>query len=173
MTRLADPTDLYDRLETWRTATRIFLAHPVLGVGFGNFTRAYFDYVQDRSAFTADNVFVSTAVENGLIGLLALVGSFIVMLTLLKSTRLKLYNHGLTARVSFVRCAELALISYIVIGCFADIQEFRKVTQYMFILAGLGLAERVRYCAPVATAAPLKYEVERCVDSLESTVSRG
>ena len=173
MTRLADPRDFYDRLETWRTATRIFLAHPVLGVGFGNFTRAYLDYVQERSAFTADNVFVSTAVENGLIGLLALVGSFVVMLTLLKRTRLKLYSRGLAVRASFVRCAELALISYIVIGCFADIQEFRKVTQYMFILAGLGLAERVRYCAPVATAAPLQYEVERFVDSPKSTVSRG
>ena len=165
MMRLADPTDLYDRFETWRTATRIFLAHPLFGVGFGNFTRAFFAYVQERGVFTADNVFVSTAVENGLVGLLGLIGFFTVALTLLRRSRLKLNNRGLTARGSFVRCAELALISYIAIGCFADIQEWRKVTKYMFILTGLGLAERVRYGVPVSTAAPRQNEVEHFVES--------
>ncbi len=169
MMRIANPTDLYSRFEAWATATRIFLKHPVLGVGYGNFLRAYADYVQDpNSVYTADNMFVSTAVENGLVGLIALIGFLIFALTLLRRTRINLYSRVLTARASFVRCAELALISYIAIGCFVDIQEFRKVTKYVFILAGLGLAERVRYGVRDTTAAPPQNEVEHFVDSRES-----
>jgi hypothetical protein len=172
--RLANPTDLYLRFETWTTATRIFWAHPLLGAGLGNFARAYLDYVQDPAkVLTADNMFISTAVENGLVGLLAFIGFLTVALTLLRRTRLELYNRDLTARASFVRCAELALISYIAIGCFADIHSFRKVTKYMFILIGLGLAERVRYGVPVSTAAPVQNEVEHFVESRDSTLSRG
>jgi O-antigen ligase len=160
MMRLANPVDLYLRLETWATATQIFFSHPLLGVGLGNFRQAYSNYVQDvSSVVTADNTFVSTAVENGLVGLLALLGFLTVALILLSRTRAKLYNRGLTARASFVRCAELALISYIVIGCFADVQDFRKVSKYIFILVGLGLAERVRYGVASSTAAPSKKEV--------------
>lgn len=174
MMRASDPTDLYSRLETWGTATKIFLAHPLIGFGYGNFTQAYLNYVQDPArVFTADNMFVSTAVENGLVGLVALIGFLTVALILLKRTRLQLYNRGLTARASFVRCAELALLSYIAIGCFADIQEFRKVTKYLFILAGLGLAERVRYDVAISTAGPLQNEVEHFVESRESALPRG
>jgi hypothetical protein len=166
MIRLANPTDLYLRLETWRTAIGVFWAHPLLGAGYGNFTRALSDYVQDPTkASLPDNIFVSTAVENGLVGLVALIGFLAFVLTLLRRTSLKLDNRGLTARASFVRCAELALISYIAIGCFADISAFRKVAKYMFILAGLGLAERASYDVPVSTAAPLQNEVEHFVEN--------
>lgn len=174
MARLANPADLYSRLETWRAAAQIFLSHPLLGVGLGNFRQAYSNYVQDvNRVFTADNIFVSTAVENGLVGLLALLGFLTVALVSLRRTRLQLHNRGLTARASFVRCVELGLIAYIAIGCFADIQEFRKVTKYMFILVGLGLAERVRYGVAIRRAAPPENEAELLAGSRESTLSRG
>jgi len=59
----------------------------------------------------------------------------------------------------------LALISYIAMGCFVDIQNLRKVAKYMFILAGLGLAARVRYGVRGSTAAPSQNEVEHFVES--------
>jgi O-antigen ligase len=174
MTRLSNPEDLYSRLETWRIAAQVFLVHPLLGVGFGNFRPAFSNYVQNATTVaTADNIFVSTAVENGLVGLLALTGFFTVALILLRRTRLELDNRGMTAGVSFVRCAELALIGYIAIGCFADLQDFRKVTKYMFLLVGLGLAERVRHAVASSGPAPLRKEVKLFVQSRESAFPRG
>lgn len=48
--RLADPRNIYGRVATWQTATKIALENPLLGVGLGNYT-TYFQqtYVgQDR-----------------------------------------------------------------------------------------------------------------------------
>ncbi len=159
MMRLINPVDLYIRFDTWAIGAKIMLAHPLLGVGPMNFTKAYADYVNgDSNVFTADNIFVSTMVENGLLALFGVLLFFVFAAVLLRKYRTTLSNSGMATKARFVRCVELALMSYIAIGCFADIQHFRKVTPYLFILVGLGLAEGARSSPSTVKTTALKEE---------------
>ncbi len=153
MQRLTDPNDLLVRFESWKIIGRVFADNPLIGVGHMRYGSVYLNYVHDVSNIArfdfsdvsvADNLFLTTAAENGLLGLLALVLFFVFALRRLGKLRMKLETLGLRAQASFVRCSELALIIYIVSGCLADLQLFTKATRLMFILVGLGLAEGVR-----------------------------
>lgn len=69
-----------DRLALWEGALRIARAHPVLGTGYGTFSRAWprhmpEDIVQDPT--TAHNLYLTFAAETGLVGLVAFL-AFIV-----------------------------------------------------------------------------------------------
>jgi hypothetical protein len=152
--RLADPSDLYSRLESWKIAWRIFVAHPLIGVGNMQFQKVYLDYIRDLSNLShldlilvhvGDNMYLTTLVEHGLLGFVALAFFLAVVGLLLRRYRLLLNSHGFNTQAAFVRCSELALIVYIVTGCFADVHQFTKATKYIFILAGLGLGAGVCY----------------------------
>jgi len=140
--RLSDPTDLYERLHTWVVAAQLLLAHPLFGIGSFNLVKAYVEFTGDsKGGFTADNMFVSTLAETGLLGFVSFVTILALSLALLRRYRKDLAAYGLSVESSFVRCTELALICYIFTGCFADTQSFRKLAKFIFILIGLGLAQ--------------------------------
>jgi hypothetical protein len=153
MKRLTDSTDLYERFEFWKIAYRIFVAHPLIGVGHMQFKDVYLDYVKDLGSWTyfdiskvfvADNMFLTTIVEHGIVGLAALIAVLVFLAVLLRRARRCLQVAGLTRGVSFVRCSELALAIYVVTGCLADVHLFTKATKFVFILTALGLAEGAR-----------------------------
>lgn len=65
---------VYERVAHWYAGLAMFAWHPWLGVGAGNFTVAYPDYAPGRwlvSLGHAHNIFINTAAETGLVGLLA------------------------------------------------------------------------------------------------------
>jgi O-antigen ligase len=152
--RLMNPVDLIERFEYWEVGAKMLLAHPLIGVGPTRFKEAYLAYVEKfgtsanfdvTQVVTPDNLFLSTAAEQGLIGLAGLMVFLIFALVLLKKSRARLHRRGLTAEASLVRCSELALVVYVGAGCFADVEWFSKATKLLFILIGIGLAEGARH----------------------------
>ena len=161
MQRLTDPNDLYSRIECWKIAGRILMAHPLLGVGHQQYGTVYQTYIQDVSNLghfdlaniaVADNAFVTTAADHGMIGLLSMLLFFLACGLLLRKFRKTLTRGGLISQARLVRCSELALVIYLVTGCFADVHLFTKSTKYLFILMALGLAAGARYSASLAVS---------------------
>ena len=153
MQRLTDPANLYGRFEYWKAALRAFADHFWLGVGHMQFQQVYLSYIQDlgnnvrmdlATVNVVDNMYLTTLVENGLLGFIALIGLLLYLAVLLRQYRKELEICGLSAEASLVRCSELALAAYAVSGVFADLNLFTKVTKYFFILVGLGLAAGAR-----------------------------
>jgi O-antigen ligase len=60
------------RLALWGTAGALFLSHPVLGVGFGNFRSMYNDYLPGVTAdqLDAHNLYLQLLSETGVVGFL-------------------------------------------------------------------------------------------------------
>lgn len=172
MQRLTDPNNLYSRLVYWTLALKVFAYHPALGVGHMQFKNVYLAYVHDLSntahfdiakIFAIDNMYLTTLVEHGLIGFIALIATLIILYVSLAKLRKRLLASDLPAQASLVRCAQLALVIYAVTGCFADIHQFTKVTKYIFLLIGLGFGVGARYLpAPEvrnhSTALELRHE---------------
>jgi len=161
MQRLTDPNNLYSRFVYWSLALKMFVAHPILGVGHMQFGKVYLDYVQDLSnvahfdiakVSVADNMYLTTTVEHGGLGLATLIGIFIGAALLLKSFRTRLLALGKVREAGLAQCALQALVIYAATGCFADLDLFTKATKYMFILVGLGLGAGARYVVTEADA---------------------
>jgi O-antigen ligase len=145
--RLTDPNNLYSRLVYWALALKVFASHPVLGVGHMQFQKVYLNYVHDLSnvahfdiakIFAIDNMYLTTLVEHGIVGLFALVGILIFFAVSLSALRRHLLVAQLDEQASFVRAVQLILVICVVAGCFADIDQFTKSTKFFFILIGLG-----------------------------------
>ena len=71
-----------ERLAHWIAGIRMFLAHPILGVGAGNYNSAYGAYVLDPATWPeplghAHNYYINAAAETGILGLL----TFLVFLS--------------------------------------------------------------------------------------------
>ena len=70
------------RLALWSTAATLFLQHPVLGVGYGNYRSLYNDYLPGVAPNELDthNLYLQFLAETGIIGFAAfffLIGSFV------------------------------------------------------------------------------------------------
>ena len=163
--RLTDPKDLYARFEYWQIAFRIFAVHPLIGAGHMQFGQVYLNYVQALSGLAsfdistvsvADNIFITTLAEHGILGIVSLVVFLVFSGMLLSRFRKRMSLAGLTAQATFIRCSELALITYVVTGLFADVHLFTKATKFLFILIGLGLAEGVRHSGLAGSAEPAR-----------------
>jgi hypothetical protein len=172
MQRLTDPNNLLSRFVTWGLAVKVFLAHPILGVGHMQFKTVYLDYVQyvsDSAHFdiskvpVADNMYLTTMAEHGALGLITLLGAFIGAGILLGRSYKKLKAIGLEKEASLILCAQQALVIYAATGCFADLNQFTKATKYVFILVGLGLGVGARYIPRTSDSATLNPTMERPV----------
>ena len=72
-----------ERLAHWGAGLRMFAAHPLLGVGAGNYDAAYSQYRYScwpESLIHAHNYYINAAAETGILGLLALVALVVVSL---------------------------------------------------------------------------------------------
>jgi O-antigen ligase len=82
----------------WLTAARLFLAHPFLGVGYGNYRFLYVDFVPRTGAGVLDahNIYLQLLAETGLAGFL----SFFILLGLLFSLSFKsIHGQALVSRI--------------------------------------------------------------------------
>lgn len=75
-----------ERLAHWLAGLRMFLAHPLLGVGAGNYDAAYQKYgdlaTWPEGLGQAHNYYINVAAETGSIGLLVFLALVVVMLVL-------------------------------------------------------------------------------------------
>ncbi|MFH1854151.1 MAG: O-antigen ligase family protein, partial [Candidatus Omnitrophota bacterium] len=94
---------IVQRLNYWRTAIEIIKAHPLLGVGPGNFQEVFLKYkVGLRDTRYAHNIFLHQWSETGLLGLIGLTYLIIVLLR----------NFKIGAKNIFVLLGGLAFIAH-------------------------------------------------------------
>ncbi len=169
MQRVTDPNDLFSRFEYWILAVKMIVAHPFIGVGHMQFKTLYLDYVQDTSNLAhldmakvavADNMYLTTAVEHGLLGILTLLGLLFLGAVILKRYRNALLAKGLIRQASFVRCSQMALAIYAATGFFADLNQFTRATKYVFILVGMGVGVGARYVTLTSNAASIATDAQ-------------
>jgi O-antigen ligase len=81
LTQAKDVTSMDPRTVIWSTSLRIFLDHPIAGIGFGSFNRFYELYLQVPSQVFghAHNDLLNVAVNAGVIGLLPFVWLWITI----------------------------------------------------------------------------------------------
>ncbi len=165
MQRLTDPNNFYSRLVYWTLALKVFAYHPALGIGHMQFKNVYLAYVHDISntahfdiskIFAIDNMYLTNLVEHGLVGFIAFIATLLFLGLSLGRLRKRLLAAHLPTIATLVRCSQLALVTYAVTGCFADIHEFTKATKFVFILVGIGfgIGARALHTAPPTSVTP-------------------
>jgi putative inorganic carbon (HCO3(-)) transporter len=106
--RLQGGVDDLGRLDLWQTAATLFLDHPLLGVGYGNYRSLFSDFVPGAVPGTVDahNLYLQLLAETGLVGFLsfmALLGGFLLLS--LKSIR---EQDPLSRIIAFGVCGAIA-----------------------------------------------------------------
>jgi probable O-glycosylation ligase (exosortase A-associated) len=128
------------RLDAWRAGAAMFADHPFFGVGANEFSDAYGEDYKPVDAIaanwrTAHNVYIQTAGELGLTGLLALfglMGSLIYMvrrarLTMMRDPADDRFFHGVRATVA------ASLVAWAVCGAFLSVAYY----PHLFLLVML------------------------------------
>lgn len=134
-----------ERLEMWRTATRAFVAHPVAGIGIGEFA----DYTrQEIAAGRSDpviarynqphNEYLEAAATGGIPGLLVLLGVFLVPLHFFGRYVLEPDDE-----IALPASIGVALIGLYMLCALTDAVFYRMMTQSFYFFLVLGLALRI------------------------------
>ncbi|MCB9730327.1 MAG: O-antigen ligase family protein [Deltaproteobacteria bacterium] len=148
------------RLDAWNAGLRMFLAHPVLGVGFDQFVANYFTYVQNPiewTARTAHNTFVLAIAETGLAGFIPFM--LLVWTSVRDAVRLEL-QPGEAGLGRALRQSQLARLAAILVAAF-----FLSQTWNWFLYIVLALT--------AATARIGRIEASRRVASAPATAPSG
>jgi putative inorganic carbon (hco3(-)) transporter len=132
------------------TAWAMFLDHPVLGVGAGNYT-VHFDRYADKVGFSArdyeqpgevhypHNLYLEIAAETGFVGLALFAGVVIAAFLGLRRARAVLLARGDRVSADFARAFEIALVGYLVSSVFLH-GHFQR---YLWLLFGFAAALRL------------------------------
>jgi len=138
------------RSDIWRVGWRMVQAHPVTGVGSGNFQEAAIHYVQGIGTITnadiivdvphvAHNVYLELLADLGIPGLLAFVGvAAFSILAAAKAAR-RFEQEGDTTMELVARCQVLALVAFMSADFFLS-GEFSKQLWLTFALSPAILA---------------------------------
>jgi O-antigen ligase len=134
-----------ERLEMWRTATRAFVAHPVIGIGLGEFadyTRREIDAGRSNPIIgrynQPHNQYIEAAATGGVPGLLILLAVFLVPLRYF-------FRHALDPDddVALAASAGLAVTGLYMLCGLTDAVFYRVMTQSFYFFLVLGLAVRI------------------------------
>jgi O-antigen ligase len=157
------------RIGAQATAIEMFLSHPFLGVGAGNFPPLYQEYsrwlgLRTRSAeYTPHNLYLETLAETGIIGLVAFLITFIVPLVTLRRARRSWPAETRPGRdhLELSYGLEIALIGWLIAGIF----EQGAYPRYYWLLlamvigaahvAGFSAQRAENPARPSTTARPL------------------
>ena len=129
------------RLSQYESAWNLLQEHPMLGVGYGHFTRLYDEYRSGHgggsTSRTTENMYLMVATERGLLGLLVFLGLCGLMWKLLlEGTRAR---HGdCDAKLRLALLA--AYTGFLVNMLFWDALNFPLTRVQFWLLLGLGLA---------------------------------
>ncbi len=144
--RLTDPKNLVIRMAYWKIAIEILKEKFLYGIGHLNFKDHYLYYIEKspfsfnfnfKEIYVADNIFLTTIVEHGILGLFSILLLFYYFFkNLLKCSKKILYiNNKYT---DFLKICAFSLTIYVIAGFFADVHLFIRITKYFFIIAGSG-----------------------------------
>lgn len=122
---------LANRAQLWRAAIALWQTSPVVGVGAGNYELDLREVGLFDVRTHANSVYLQSLAEEGVVGLVALLGLFVtVIVTLARSVRRPL--------VVGVLGATIALAAHQI---FDDLFFFPKVASVYWLLVGVALAE--------------------------------
>lgn len=151
-----------ERLAHWVAGLHMFHAHPLLGVGAGNYDAAYQQYKVpgwDESLTHAHNYYINTAAETGALGLLALLAVVAVALWVAwRATRATDWRRTGIAALAGVDARALAIGGAAVIAalCIHNLTDdlFVHAMELQFAIA-LGLLLRLAVPKPQPKGAPV------------------
>jgi putative inorganic carbon (HCO3(-)) transporter len=134
-------TSIQGRLGEMRVALQLFLEHPLLGVGYGNYEHYYQQYSlqlgipqrgEDREAHS---LYLELAAEQGILGLGAyFMLFFFVVRTLLRSRRM-LLSAGLVSYADLVSAYGYSLVGYFVTAMFLHAR-----CKFIWVVVGICLS---------------------------------
>jgi O-antigen ligase len=130
-----------ERLAQWAAGINMFLAHPVLGVGAGNYSAAYPQYsvvCWPDSVGHAHNYYINAAAETGVIGLVAFLALTVAMVfagwrATQALLRFDASGYGLALALGFFACIVTVIVHNLVDDVFVHAMEL----QIAVILAAL------------------------------------
>lgn len=128
------------RLTSWKAARQMFIEHPVVGVGAGNFLTAFVGRYGGgyNWSTTAHNVFYQTAAELGLCGLLPFLA--LIACALIRGARLngRLVRAGLgdTPMAAYAAALFPSTVAFVVSGSFQTPLYY----PHIYLIAALGVA---------------------------------
>jgi O-antigen ligase len=128
-----------ERGPVWRAGWEVFQSHPIFGVGAGAFQASVASQLPGH-ALSPHNVFVSVAVELGLVGLALLFG--ILLCLVLGSSLLPAFDRRLA----------LVLMATWIISAMAFNCEYEKATWFLFGLIATQVGGRVRLGHPARSS---------------------
>jgi O-antigen ligase len=122
-----------ERLAQWSAGINMFLAHPVLGVGAGNYSEAYPQYsvvCWPNSLGHAHNYYINAAAETGALGLVAFLALTIAMIFVgWRATQAMLRSdttgYGLALALGFFACIATAVVHNVVDNVFVHAMELQ------------------------------------------------
>jgi putative inorganic carbon (HCO3(-)) transporter len=138
------------RSDIWRVGWRMVVAHPVFGVGSGNFQNAAIHYVQGIGSLTsahlivdvphvAHNVYLELLADLGIPGLVAFLGVAAFSLLAAGRAARAFERQGDTSFELIARCLVLALVAFLTADVFLS-GEFSKQLWLTFALCPATLA---------------------------------
>lgn len=147
------------RIGAQRTAIEMFLSHPFLGVGAGNFPALYQDYsrwlgVRSQAAeYTPHNLYLEILAETGIVGLITfLITAFMPLVTLHRArAHLPLDTREGQDHMELSHGLELALVGWLIAGFF----EQGAFPRYYWMLLALVIGAAHADCWPSADRAPV------------------
>jgi len=144
---LQDPGGVGTRNELWNAALAMFGAHPLIGVGAGNFEHLLSTVGLANVQTHANSLWLQTLAEQGLVGFIALLALYVVVLR----------ECGLGLSQSWLaRAALVATICLLLHQVFDDLFFFPKVGLLWWLLIGAAAGDlagaRAQVRAPAAAA---------------------
>lgn len=138
-------TGLDLRLNRYLLTWEVFKEHPLLGIGFGNFTSVFEQYqgewLKDEGPKTIDNQFLMLVVETGLLGLI----SFITVLLSILSACIFLFKYTYNSYVSDQMLSySFLLFTISVLGLMMtwDTLNHPSIRIYFWAIVGLILSKK-------------------------------
>ena len=130
-----------------RVAWLIFLDHPLLGVGAGNYTVHFDDYAQEVGSLSREyeelgerhyphNLYLEIAAETGLVGLAAFGAAVASCFAGLRAARRASHAGGDRASAALARGLEIAVVGYLLSSLFLHGHHIR----YLWLLLGFAAA---------------------------------
>ena len=139
--RLMDPnhsdTEAEDnRTIVWKAGLHMIEAHPLVGVGLGNFKSAVISYEEpgEKKTFIAHNVYIEIAAEMGLPALLVFFAIIICTFQTLERVRRRTIRGGSSFLYQAAIGVQAGLIGYVVSSFFSS-EEYQKLFWLMISIS--------------------------------------